>query len=66
MKNNNKPWNAISYLSAFVIGVILFAVVWKNLFGSASGAVVLAGMAGVATAVAIVSIRNRTQTHKVE
>ena len=47
-----------SYIAAFVIGVILFASIWKVWFGSASGAVVLAGMAGVAVAVTVFRIGN--------
>jgi len=40
----------ISYLAAFVIGVISFASIWKAWFGSASSAVILAGMTGVSFA----------------
>ena len=47
-----------SYIAAFVIGVILFASIWKVWFGSASSAVVLAGMAGVAVAVTVFRIGN--------
>lgn len=38
----------LSLISAFVTGVILFASLWRTLFGAASSAIVLAGMAGVA------------------
>jgi hypothetical protein len=51
----------LSYLAAFVIGVILFATIWNSFFGSASNATVLAGMAGVAVAVTIFWIRNEIQ-----
>jgi len=53
----------ISYIAAFVIGVILFAVIWRWLFGSASSLIVLAGMAGVAIMVTIFWIRNEIQLH---
>ncbi|MEW6030304.1 MAG: hypothetical protein ACOYZ8_08595 [Chloroflexota bacterium] len=47
-----------SYIAAFVIGVILFAVFWKMMFNSASSAAVLAGMAGAAVAVIAFWFRN--------
>lgn len=53
----------LSYIAAFVIGVILFAVFWKMLFGSASSLVVLAGMVGVAVAVTLFWLRNENQHH---
>ncbi len=39
------------FISAFVTGVILFASLWRNLFGAASSAIILAGIAGVAIVV---------------
>ena len=48
----------LSYLAAFVVGVILFASIWKTWFGSASSAMVLAGMAGAAVAVTMFWLRN--------
>jgi len=48
----------LSYIAAFVIGVILFASIWKAWFGSASSAVVLAGMAGATVAVTAFWLRN--------
>jgi hypothetical protein len=48
----------LSYIAAFVIGVILFAAFWKMLFGSASSLVVLAGMIGTAVAVTLFRLRN--------
>ena len=51
----------LSYIAAFIIGVILFASIWKAWFGSASSAIVLAGMAGVAFAVTAFWIRNEIQ-----
>jgi len=53
----------LSYIAAFVIGVILFAVILKGFFGSASSAIVLAGMAGVAVMVAAFWIRDETAHH---
>lgn len=64
MKHQRIHMPNLSYVAAFVIGVILFAVFWKGLFGSASGLVVLAGMVGVAVAVAVFWIRNEIQPHK--
>jgi len=51
----------LSYIAAFVIGVILFALIWKAWFGSASSAVVLAGMAGTTLAVTAFWLRNEIQ-----
>lgn len=51
----------LSYVTAFVIGVILFAAFWKELFGSATSAIVLAGMTGVALTVTAFWIRNEIQ-----
>lgn len=53
----------LSFITAFVIGVILFASIWKAWFGSASSAVVLAGMAGVTVAVTVFWLRNEMQHH---
>lgn len=53
-----------SYIAAYVIGVILFAAIWKWFFGSASSLTVLAGMAGVAIMVAAFWIRNEVQPRK--
>jgi hypothetical protein len=48
----------LSYVAAFVIGVILFASFWKAWFGSASSSIIVAGMAGVMVAVAVSWLRN--------
>jgi len=48
----------LSYIAAFIIGVILFVVFWKTWFGSAFSAVLLAGMAGVAVAVTVFWLGN--------
>ena len=63
MKNEKIHMPNLSYIAAFVIDVILFAVVWKMLFGSASSAVVLAGMAGAVVAVIVFWLRNENQHH---
>ena len=55
-----------SFIAAFVIGVILFAVILKSLFGTASSAMILAGMAGVAVAVSAFRIIQELQHHKKE
>jgi tetrahydromethanopterin S-methyltransferase subunit E len=51
----------LSYVAAFIIGVILFASFWKSLFGSASSSIVLAGMVGVAIVVTLFWLHNETQ-----
>ena len=61
MKHQRIHMPALAFISAFVIGVILFATFWKILFGSASGLVVLAGMAGTAIAVIVFWFRNEIQ-----
>ena len=48
----------LSYMAALVIGAILFAVLWKWLFGSASSTVVIAGIAGVVVAVSVFLLWN--------
>lgn len=54
----------ISYIVAFVIGVILFASFWKMWFGSASSAVVLSGMAGTGVAVVLFWLRGEYRNSK--
>ena len=53
MKHGKIHMPNLSYIAAFIIGVILFAMFWRILFGSASSLVVLAGMIGAATAVTL-------------
>ena len=48
----------LSYMAALVIGAILFAVLWKWLFGSASSTVVIVGIAGVVIAVSVFLLWN--------
>jgi hypothetical protein len=45
-------------MAALVIGAILFTVLWKWLFGSASSAVVISGITGVVVAVSIFLLWN--------
>ena len=63
MKHQRIHMPTLSYIAAFVIGVILFAVILKGFFGSASSAIVLAGMAGVAVMVTAFWIRDETAHH---
>jgi len=51
MKNDKPHWPAISYVSAFLIGVILFWSIGKNWLNLESASVFLAGLIGVAMAV---------------
>jgi len=63
MKHEKIHMPNLSYIAAFVIGMILFAVIWKMLFGSASSAIVLAGMAGAVVAVLVFWLRNENHHH---
>ncbi len=63
MKHEKIHMPNLSYIAAFVIGVILFALFWRMLFGSASSPVVLAGMIGAAIAVSLFWLRNEDQHH---
>ncbi len=58
MKSTGIHLPNLSYIAAFVIGVILFATIWKIFFGAASSMVVLAGMAGVVVAVCVFWLQN--------
>jgi len=60
---NPKP-NILSYLAALIIGVILFATVWKSIFGSASSQVVISGILGVAVAVVLLVAVSRFRRPK--
>ena len=51
MKNDKANWPAISYVSAFLIGVILFWSIGKNWLNFESASVFLAGLIGVAVSV---------------
>ncbi len=48
---NKSRWNPVRYLSAFLIGVILFWVIGKDLFDYESVPIFIAGLIGVAVAV---------------
>lgn len=63
MKHERIHVPKLSYIAAFVIGVILFASIWKAWFGSAPSAVVLAGMVGAAVAVTAFWLRIEIQHH---
>lgn len=51
MKNGKAKWSAVSYICAFLIGVILFWVFGKDRLDLESASVFLAGLIGVALAV---------------
>mgnify|MGYP001582051105 CR=1 FL=1 len=53
MKNDKANWPAISYVSAFLTGVILFWSFGKNRLNLESALVFLAGLIGVAVAVLV-------------
>lgn len=63
MKHERIHMPTLSYIAAFVIGVILFAVFWKTLMGAGSSAILLAGMIGAAIAVTAFWLRNENQHH---
>ena len=64
MKGSGFHLSNVSYLAAFVIGVILFAMFWKNMFGVVSGTMLLVGMAGVAIAVTVFRVRHEVRSRK--
>ena len=51
MKNENRSWTTPTYISAFLIGVILFWSIGKDWLDLESELVFLAGLIGVAVAV---------------
>lgn len=51
MKNFNRNWSTITYIFAFLIGVLLFWSFGKDWLNFESALVVLAGLIGVAVAV---------------
>ena len=61
MKHNRIHMPNLSYIAAFVIGVILFAFIWKAWFGSASSEVILTGIIGAAIAVTTFWLHNEIQ-----
>ena len=63
--NNNKTRTSISYISALLIGVILFWSLGKDFLNLESAAVFLAGLVGVAVAVLAFGIWNiRRNSHR--
>jgi hypothetical protein len=63
MKHSKIHMPNLSYIAAFVIGVILFGLLWKMLAGAATNTLVLAGMIGVAVAVTAFWLRNKSHYH---
>lgn len=59
---NPKP-HVLSYLAALVIGIILFATLWKSIFGSASNTVMISGILGVVIAVVLFLVWNAFKQH---
>jgi len=51
-------WHPIRYLSAFLIGVILFWTVGMDMFNFISTPIFIAGLIGVAIAVLAFAVRN--------
>ena len=58
MKNENRNWPTITYVSAFLIGVILFRSIGKNWLDLGSMPVFLAGLIGVALVVLMFGVVN--------
>ena len=58
MKNKNGNWPTITYVSAFVIGVILFWSIGKNWLNLESMPVFLAGLIGVTLVVLLFGLWN--------
>jgi hypothetical protein len=59
---NPRP-HALSYLAALGIGIILFATLWKSIFGSTSNMVVISGILGVVIAVILFLVWNAFKQH---
>jgi len=51
MKNKNRNWTTPTYVSAFLIGGILFWSIGKHWLNLESASILLAGLIGVAVAV---------------
>ena len=58
MKNDKTNWHIITYLTAFLIGVILFWSFGKNWLNLESALVFLAGLIGVAISVLLIGAWN--------
>lgn len=66
MKNENINWPTITYISAFLIGVILFWTFGKNWLDLESLPVFLAGLIGVALVVFVFGLWNIFQNSRKE
>jgi hypothetical protein len=64
MKNENRNWPTTIYVSAFLIGVILFWSIGKNWLNLESILVFLAGVAGVALVVLVIGLWNIFQNSR--
>jgi len=66
MKNENRNWPMIRYISALLMGVILLWSFGKNWLNFESISVFLAGLLGVALAVLVFGVLNivRNSHHK--
>ena len=66
MKGNKVIWPSVSYVSAFLIGVILFWAIGKSWLNLESASVFLAGLIGVAVSVLVFGTWNilRNSDHK--
>lgn len=53
MKNSKTNWHTVTYIFAFLIGVILFWSFGKDLLNLDSALVFLAGLLGVAVAILV-------------
>ena len=64
MKNENRNWPTTIYVSAFLIGVILFWSIGKNWLNLESILVFLAGVVGVALVVLVIGLWNIFQNSR--
>jgi hypothetical protein len=63
--DNNKTWTTVSYVSAILIGVILFWLFGKDWLNLESALVFLAGLIGVVVTVLAFGIwNNRRNSHR--
>jgi len=58
MKNENRNWPTITYISTFLIGAILFWTFGKNWLDLESPPMFLAGLIGVALVVLVFGVLN--------
>ena len=63
-KMKKTRFHFLSYIAALVIGTILFATIWKWLFGPISDPVLTAGITGVVVAVIIFLVWNELKKPK--